>query len=333
MTGAATYRGVLPSRSGAHPPSVDLSRKAEELAIAALGSSLHSARFSLHGAWAVGAWTGGLPRPTHGIDLLDRGQGSVENVVAALHAGLSQSPGGLLLNWCGVRVRTKARRRSPLHRISIPARLGCRQLDLRVDVMVAPTDHSGIEFRPLHSVAAGARPIWAPCCGVDDLVAEKAALLVTYGASHTRLQDVFDLRLLSEQIRFDRSSLTKAMASNFEGRDAARMLDRDDGYWEGAFDPHRVSHGEETRWADLLAMAGQPAPPGNLAVTLTDLGRFLVPVLQAMRQGSEVRAGWEPGIGWSAEMSRWPRQNRRCDAVARSDFWEDAIMMTGSSRK
>lgn len=332
MTGAGTYRGVPPPGQVEQPVDAELTRTAEELAISALGASPYRVRFPLHGAWAVAMWVGDLPRPTRGIDLLDQEHGSVENVVAALHAGFGRSHGGLTLDWSGVRVRTKAERRTPLHRISIPARLGRRQLDLRVDVTAARAP-STIEIRLLRSAVAKSAPIWAACCGVDELVAEKTALLATYGANHTRLQDIFDLTLLSEQIRFDRPSLIKAMASNFEGRDAARMLDRNDAYWEGAFDPRRVTDGEEARWAYLLAAAGIPSRFQGLAITLRVLGRFLVPVLQALREASDIRAGWDPATGWTTQTACLPEQLRHADAAARSDFRKTAIMMMGVSRK
>ncbi|WP_338661251.1 nucleotidyl transferase AbiEii/AbiGii toxin family protein [Pararoseomonas sp. SCSIO 73927] len=328
-----TSWGGCPSATGGLPGSDDLAHAAAEIAITELGTSPYRARFPLHGAWAVGAWIGELPRPTQGIDLLDRGRGSADEVVEALQSALGPCPRGLLLDWADVRVRTKAARRSPLHRISIPAWLGRRRLDLRIDVTVARTAVSEIEFRPLRSRSTRSASIWAACCPAEEIVAEKAALLVTYGADHTRLQDVFDLRLLSRRIRFDGSALVDAMAAVFEGRDAARMLGRDDGYWQGAFNPRRVTPADEARWADLSGTAGPDARPRSLAATLGSLARFLVPVLQALRHGADLGTGWEPGTGWVATTARRPGRTWHPDTVARSDFRKAAIVMMGVGRK
>lgn len=283
MTGAGTYHGVLPSGLVEQPVGVDLTRTAEELAISALGASPHRARFPLHGAWAVAAWVGGRPRPTQGIDLLDQEHGSLEDVVAALHAGLGWSCGGLSLDWSGMRVRTKAKRHSPLHRISIPARLGRRQLDLRVDVTAARVAHSNTEFRLLHRTVADLKPILAACCGVNDLVAEKTALLVTYGADHTRLQDIFDLWLLMTQLRFDGDALINAILGTFAGRDAARMIRRTDGYWQAAFEPSFKGEAALARWAKLLATTRPDTRPPNLGTALRAVAGFLCPLLLATR--------------------------------------------------
>jgi hypothetical protein len=258
MTSVVTPALFRPTISRGHPVGGDLVRTAEEIAISALSVSRQISRFPLHGAWAVAAWLGGLPRPTRGIDLIDQSRGAAEDVIAGLADALESCSGAMTLDWSAVRVRSKAARRSPLHRISIPAQLGRRGLDLGIDVTAARHPQPEIEFRPLR--LSGGPMAWAASCTAEEIVAEKAALLVTYGADHTRLQDLLDLWLMSGRVRLDAAALAAAMAATFAGRDAARMLERDDGYWEGAFAPGRITCADQIRWDTLLAGARSPFP-------------------------------------------------------------------------
>jgi len=315
-----------------HPVGGDLMWTAEEIAISALSASPQFSRFPLHGAWAVAAWLGGLPRPTRGIDLVDQERGSAEDVVIGLADALGPCPGGLALDWSAARVRTKAARRSPLHRISVPSRLGCRVLDLGINVTAARHTPPEIEFRPLCLAAGNRRSMWVACCTAEEIVAEKTALLVTYGSDHTRLQDVLDLWLMSERVRLDGPALVRAMAATFAGRDAARMLGRDDGYWEGAFGLGRITRADRNRWDSLLPGARSPLPMPDLGTVLLDLARFLVPVLRSVRHGTDTPAAWSSETGWRVE-GIWEICSPRSGAGALPENLKAATVMMGFGRK
>ena len=332
MTGIGASEGSLLPRADGHRSGCSLVQVSEEIALSVLSESCQAARFPLHGAWAVGAWIGGQPRPTRGIDLLDLERGSAEAIVTSLADALGSRPGGMVLEWSGVRVRAKAARRSPLHRVCIPARIGHHRLDLRIDVMAAQHPAPEVEFRPLHVNGAKKSPLWAACCTAEEIVAEKAALLVTYGSDHTRLQDILDLWLLSERVRLDGPALADAMAATFAGRDAARMLERDDGYWEAAFVPSRITHADRVRWDTLLAGAGSPLRIPDLATTLLDVARFLVPVLRSLRYGMGVPAGWLPGISWCVG-GVWQPRPPCSSAGALPESPKAATVMMGVGRK
>lgn len=271
---------------GAQPVRCSLLRKAEETAIAALASSRHVIRLPLHGAWAVGAWLGGIPRPTRGIDLLDLEQGSAGDVVAALHDALGSCQEELAMDWSAMRIRTRAERRSPLHRVCIPARIGRHRLELRIAVMAARHPLPEVEFRPFQVDDASCSPVWVACCTAEELVAEKLALLVTYGPDHTRVQDVLDIWLLLRRLRLDGPTLSEAMVGVFGGRDAALMLGRGDGYCERAFDPERLDAPTRNRWDALVQSANVQDSPVSLSDALTGIWQALGPLLLDLRQRS-----------------------------------------------
>ncbi|WP_338665911.1 nucleotidyl transferase AbiEii/AbiGii toxin family protein [Pararoseomonas sp. SCSIO 73927] len=329
MRRGTAQRGHAPLGRTAGSTGDDIGRTAEEIAIAALGASRAATRYPLHGAWAVAAWTGGLSRRTRGIDLLDLGRGPVDAIVADLADVLGRHTEGLCLDWSAPGIRTKGERRSPLHRLSISAWLGHRRLRLRIDVTAARYPGLDIEFRPLPPIPGRRTATWAACCTAEELVAEKTALLVTYGADHTRLQDVQDLWLLSKRVRFDGQALADAMAGVFAGRDAARMLERDDGYWESAFDPRRVTPTDRLRWEDLRAGAQWSIPIPAPDMALLDLGRFLVPVLRSLRHESGIPATWLPGGGRRMD-GAWASSAPNSGAGATPESLKAAAVITGA---
>ena len=187
------------------------------------------------------------------------------------------------MDWSAMRIRTRAERRFPLHRVCIPARIGRHRLELRIAVMAARHPSPEVEFRPLHMDGVSRSPLWVACCTAEEIVAEKIALLVTYGADHTRLRDVMDIWLLLHQVRLDRPALAEAMVGVFQGRDAALMLGRSDGYWERAFDPGRLDDVIRERWNVLVQSISMECCPVSLSDALAAIWMALGPLLLEIR--------------------------------------------------
>ncbi|MBP0495750.1 nucleotidyl transferase AbiEii/AbiGii toxin family protein [Pararoseomonas indoligenes] len=225
-----------------------------------------------------------MHRPTRGIDLLDLERRSAEEVVATLHDALGSCREELAMDWSAMRIRTRAERRSPLHRVCIPARIGRHRLYLRIAVMAARHPLPEMEFRPFRVDGASCSPVWVACCTAEEIVAEKLALLVTYGPDHTRVQDILDIWLLLRRIRLDWPALSEAMVGVFQGRDAAQMVIRGDGYCERAFDPERLDVAIMNRWDALVRSASVQDFPVSLPDALIGIWQALGPLLLDLRQ-------------------------------------------------
>jgi hypothetical protein len=137
------------------------------------------------------------------------------------------------------------------------------------------------------------------CYTPEEMVAEKAALLVTYGPDYTRLVDYLDLGTLAERLSFEGDLLLEAMRGTFRHRDAERMLQRMDGYWEAALDARRLRGSAEQRWAHMIDQIRPTPRPDRLRNVILKVSEFLTPVLLALRNGTEAPECWRPGSGWN----------------------------------
>ncbi|TPG53655.1 hypothetical protein EAH89_15730 [Roseomonas nepalensis] len=327
--GASTYNALLRhSRLRNLSATGVLERFVGESFISALGSSPFAARFPLHGAWCLGVWFGELTRPTWGVDLVDLERSSASEVICILRQAVGDHlAGGLHLNWYSARIATYQERRSPLQRISLQGHLGPATLPIRVNVTAARQPEPEVEFRHLGRTLSEWSRAPVATCTPDEMVAEKAALLVTYGPHHSRSKDVRDLRTLADGLPFDGASLLKTMAAVFNGRDAARMLAQE-GYWEAALDPGRLDANARAGWMTVERDCGTAWPAAGLAQTMIRVRAFLQPLLAALRQDQEVAGSWQPAVGWVE-----PQTKSTASQVHRpAPLFPDALAAAGSGR-
>lgn len=294
---------------------------AEEEILAALSASPAGSRFPVHGAWAMATWLGHFPRPTSGIDVLDLERSPPDQVVSDLRAAVTSLPAGLDVDWSRARVKTSSRRRLPLHRVTLPVRLEFVRFQIELYVMEARRPAPDVEFRRLRREFKSDGYAWIACTCAEEMIAEKGALLATYGADHSRLKDVFDLWLLTTRLTFDGDVLVNTMAGVFDGRDAARMVLREDGYWRGAFDASSRGEGALTQWAALSASISQDTRPPGLGDTLQAVASFLSPLFLALRGEAGVPRTWHPGGPW-APQGQYPAALRCGLELRQSRFLE-----------
>lgn len=311
--GAATYDALLRhARLRNLPATGILERFVSERLIAALGSSPFAGRFPLHGAWCLGVWFGEPTRSTRGVDLVDLQRSPASEVIPALRQAVGDHlPGDLHLDWTNARVTTHRERRSALHRIILKGHLGRATLPIRVNVTAARTPAPDVEFRYLGRMLSGGGRAPVATCTPDEMVAEKTALLVTYGPDHARPKDLLDLRTLADGLPFDSASLLRTMAAVFDGRDAARMLARE-GYWEAALDIGRLDSSARARWAAIGRDYGAAWPAFRLEQAMTRVGHFLNPLLAALRQDREIVMSWHPILGWAEPLTQGATSQGRC---------------------
>lgn len=283
-----------------------------EQVLAAICSSPHRERLVLHGAWCLGAWFKEMPRATQGLDLLDIARSEATEAVLALRsatAGLTSE--GVHLDWTGAHLVTRVRRPRALLRLTLTAYVGRTGQPITINVSQAKLAPLATERLLLPRVLPGRPRAYASCCIPEEMAAEKAALLVTYGPDFSRIIDYLDLLTLADRLSLDAALLLEAMRGTFLGRDAERMLGRDDGYWEAALDPRRADGVADARWARLVRLVRPVSPPGRLRDVILRVREFLFPVLHALRHPGPPLDRWTPGQGWRSTAECRPAAARQ----------------------
>jgi hypothetical protein len=124
------------------------------------------------------------------------------------------------------------------------------------------------------------------------VVAEKLETLTTLGMLNSRMKDFFDLRVLAKHSDFDGPVLSRAVAATFERRRTAIPQ----GIPIGLSDEFINDAQKEKQWqAFLRKNALDPMP---LAVVISDLREFLLPVLVAILARGSLDKAWWAGQGW-----------------------------------
>jgi hypothetical protein len=253
---------------------------------------------AVRGAWCFQCWFGRMPRMTRGLDLalIPSADDSAPKPCEAL-AGLKARDidvGELRVVGDGWTARTTA---------DLRILCGDKWVPVRVSVAHGVADRWHVEFLRAPT-CNGAAACLVPCLTRDWLVAEKAALLVTYGPDHTRLQDIFDICVLQACASFEATALASVFARVFTERDAATMLRRSDGYWEAALDRRRLGRAQFQMWEAIAGSAeGAHSVPG-LPQALDQVADFLLPLLQQLRARRQPSGSWRGTSGWARRPRR-----------------------------
>lgn len=251
---------------------------------------------AIRGAWSFAVWTGGMPRSTQGLDLAYLNRNSEPAAVArGLQVLLETGMSGLHV----VSMKTDgiAWTRQTTVRLLVDGERSPMPITLHVAHHVGSRRH--VECRRMALPHDRQSPRAVICLTPEWMIAEKAALLVTYGAQHSRLQDILDLWTLCRNRRFDGRMLADAFVAVFRCRDAERMLLRQDGYWEAAFNPALRPRLQHDQWERLARTSSGDRPLPGLRRALLDVGDFLLPPLRALRSDRPHQAHWHPDRAWT----------------------------------
>lgn len=286
-------------------------RRIVEQTLSAIAESDHRDRFALRGGWAFMLWQGDLHRATEGIDLADLG--GDEDPVAALAEATSSGKWAIAADWRAAVVRRQGCGWTAYSRISVVVGVAGEPVPARLTVASLPSAAGHVERLRLPSIRRGCVLPAIACLSREWMVAEKLALLVTYGPDHTRQRDVADLWELQRRFAFGGCVIAEAWRACAAGRDAEVMLRRQDGYWKAAFSPARIRRAHRLAWERAVADASGPSHFPDLAEALAAVARFALPVLASIRDETAAPHRWVPGDGWSR--SPFPRDLRAVQRV------------------
>ena len=126
------------------------------------------------------------------------------------------------------------------------------------------------------------------------MVAEKYQALVNLGMANSRMKDFYDLWVIAREFDFDGLTLSKAIRNTFSRRRTPLPEHTPSGlsreFYEDAF--------KNTQWNAFVRKGMLVTSPPSLTDVCLFLETFLVPPTQALTQGQDFRAKWEPGGPW-----------------------------------
>jgi predicted nucleotidyltransferase component of viral defense system len=264
-----------------------------------LFQSDYRTQFVLKGALLFRLWADQPHRPTRDLDLLGKGEASLEALTqvfadvctaAVEEDGLTYDPSSVTAErikedqaYEGVRVRCRAH-------------LGQARVDLQIDVgfgdVVVPRATAVIYPAMLEFPA----PV-LPAYPREAVVAEKFQAMVALGIANSRMKDFFDLWVLAHRFAFEGSSLCRAVHATFRRRKTALPAEPPVALTPAfATDPAKMK-----QWTAFVKRGRLDAGGITLEQVCMFLSAFLMPLTQALLAGGIWARGWQPGGPWAEE--------------------------------
>ena len=290
----ASVRALLLDRSRVERMDFQilLTRYALERLLHRLSQSPHRDRFVLKGAMLFVTWVEDPFRPTRDLDFLGYGENSPEAI-----GGTFREICGQPVDDDGVEFDIGAITAVPIRedveyggfRVRPSATIAGARVPIQVDIGFGDAVTPGpveIVYPPLLDAPAPRLRAYP----VMTVVAEKFQALVQLGIANSRLKDFYDLWLIAQTFEFDRASLAEAMRQTFARRETMLPTEKP----IGLSDAYADAWGRQ--WKAFLGRERMASAPIDLAVVVSDLAGFLLPLIAPAEKDER----WKPGEGWRA---------------------------------
>jgi predicted nucleotidyltransferase component of viral defense system len=264
-----------------------------------LGRSQHRDDFILKGAMLFRLWADVPHRPTRDLDLLGKGENTLERLVEVFRAviGLAVEDDGLTFDPNTVTAeRIKEDQEYEGVRVQCVVRLGQAKIDLQIDVgfgdAVTPRAVE-VQYPTLLAFPAPALRAYPR----ETVVAEKFQAMVALGIANSRMKDFFDLWLLARTFSFDGPRLCRAIRATFRRRTTELPTEPPVALTsEFGFDATKTK-----QWRAFVTKGKLDVGDATLAQVCEFLQGFLMPPTHALAIGTEFTRTWPPTGPWSLE--------------------------------
>lgn len=261
-----------------------------------LGQSSVRDRFVLKGAMLLRLWSDQPYRATRDLDLLRRGDGSLDAIRADLEAIIATPVPDDGIVFDATRLMLEPMRADDEYvgtRAVLPARCGKARLSLQADLGVGDAvwpepivrQYPALLDAPAPEVFAYAR---------ETVVAEKLEALVVLGDRNSRIKDFFDLHMLATTFTFDRRELGESVRRTFERRRTpipeTAPIGLTPEYWANPSRPAQMR-----AFARRAGLVEPREMDGDFTATLA---AFLLPILDDLGSGAARDGTWRPGGPW-----------------------------------
>ena len=260
-----------------------------------LGQHGMSDRFILKGALLMTAWKTAESRPTVDIDLSAKTSNDHDHIrkwIEELCAmpveddGLSFDAASIEVrrikedaDYEGIRIRFEA----TLARAKVPM-----QIDIAFGDVITPhpskLDYPVILDLPAPRLLAYPR---------ETVIAEKLEAITVLGLLNSRLKDYFDIWLLSKIYSFDGIDLAQALTATFQNRATvieARPV--------GLTAKFSSDSNHQKQWTAFRKRGRFPNAPDDLTTLVNAVGKFAIPLLEALSGPGKFHQAWMAGGPW-----------------------------------
>lgn len=194
-----------------------LTRYAIERFLYRLSRSEHRDEFVLKGAMLFRLWADQPHRPTRDLDLLGKGDSSIERMVEVIRGvcGLDVEEDGLTFDPDSVEAGLiKEDQDYEGVRVNCTVRLGQARIILQIDVGFGDAVTPRAVDVQYPTILAFPAPV-LPAYPRETVVAEKFQAMVALGIANSRMKDFFDLWILARGFAFNGPSLCRAIQATF----------------------------------------------------------------------------------------------------------------------
>jgi len=260
-----------------------------------LSVSPHRDEFVLKGALLFDIWTEHPHRPTRDLDLLGRGDSSLERCRKLFSEICAQTVEDDGLNFMANTVAAERIRDDEDYegvRVLLQARLGVARISLQIDIgfgdVITPApievEYPAMLDFPVPKVRAYPR---------ETVVAEKFEAMVKLGMANSRMKDFYDLWELSRRFDFEGSTLMAAIQATFQRRATAFP-----GGTPLSFSPEFCdAPSKRTQWAAFLRKSGLNSSE-PLGEVVAHIKTFLLPIIMAIQNDKPFHLRWIAGGSW-----------------------------------
>lgn len=275
-----------------------LTRYGLERLLYRLSLSTYRDDFVLKGAMLFHVWAEQPHRPTRDLDLLGRGDHSVEHLVIVFRTVCEQpvdAEDALVFNAASVRgEEIRENQEYQGLRITFEARLAKIRIPIQVDIGFGDVVTPGpmeIEFPTLLELPAPVLQAYSR----ETVIAEKFQAMVMLGRVNTRMKDSFDLWVLSREHEFDGATLAAAIGATFERRrtelpaQVPTALSQD----------FAADAAKQTQWRAFLQRGRLSTGDAGFPEMIAALRCFLMPPVEALRARGIFPTYWPAGGPWS----------------------------------
>jgi predicted nucleotidyltransferase component of viral defense system len=274
-----------------------LTRYVIERLLYRLSRSEQRGDFVLKGAMLFQLWADQPHRPTRDLDLLGKGDNSVERLVEVFRAvcllaveddGLTFDPGSVIAE------RIKEDQEYEGVRVHCEARLGQARIDLQIDVGFGDAVTPRAVEVQYPTILAFPAPV-LPAYRRETVVAEKFQAMVALDIANSRMKDFFDLWVLARGFSFDGDPLCRAIRATFRRRKTALPAEAPLALTaEFGTDAAKVK-----QWQAFVKKSKLDIGGITLEQVCAFLNGFLMPPTKVLVAGDDFAHTWPPAGPWS----------------------------------
>lgn len=264
-----------------------------------LSVSRHAEAFILKGALMLEVWCARYTRPTMDIDLLGvvrDDEDSIKSIITEVLA-LSNGNDGLTFDPSSLhseRIKEEADYQGM--RLRFLAYLGKAKINLQIDLAFGDSVIPSAEIIDFPTILSLPAPHLYGYSR-ESAIAEKLEAMVRLDIINSRMNDFFDIWLLSYETDFTGEILAQAINSTFRKR-ATEIPEEIVAFSDGFI------AAKQALWKAFQNRLKQEDVPGDFDMVIEGLRAFIMPILSASKSGKPFDSHWIAPGPWSCSSDR-----------------------------